>query len=143
MENFSDLQVFAKTLWGEARGEGNLGIKGVACVIMNRVNADFGNDNKPDWWGEGVRNVCLKPKQFSCWNDGDKNRPLLLAVDEKDAVYKQCLAIARRAMDGNLKDVVRGADHYFDRRSPKAPDWSVGRVPVASIKHHIFYRLRP
>ena len=49
----SDLDTLARTLWAEARGEGVAGMEAVAAVIMNRVNADLGNDDKPDWWGEG------------------------------------------------------------------------------------------
>ena len=34
-----DLQILARTLFGEARGEGDEGIEAVACVVMNRFKA--------------------------------------------------------------------------------------------------------
>lgn len=34
-----DLQILARTLFGEARGEGDEGLEAVACVIINRFNA--------------------------------------------------------------------------------------------------------
>ena len=49
----NDQEVLARTLWGEARGEGPEGMTAVACTIMNRVNIDLHNDNKPDWLGAG------------------------------------------------------------------------------------------
>ena len=51
-------EIFAKTLYGEARGEGLKGIEAVACVIVNRLK-------KPCWWGHTIQEVCLKPAQFS------------------------------------------------------------------------------
>ena len=34
-----DIEIMAKTIYGEARGEGEEGMEAVACVIMNRYNA--------------------------------------------------------------------------------------------------------
>lgn len=51
--------VLAKTLYAEARSEGPDGIRHVATVIYNRSNATYNN----------VATECLKPKQFSCWNN--------------------------------------------------------------------------
>ena len=45
--NLTDTEVFAKTLWGEARGEGIIGMLAVACVIKNRIN-------RPGWWGNDI-----------------------------------------------------------------------------------------
>ena len=36
----NDLQILARTLFGEARGEGDEGLEAVACVIMNRFKAN-------------------------------------------------------------------------------------------------------
>ncbi|HJR27754.1 MAG TPA: cell wall hydrolase, partial [Pseudomonas sp.] len=64
-----DRDVLARTLWGEARGEGLPGQIAVAWAIRNRVN-----DGKArSWWGEGYAGVCQAPYQFSCWNKSDPN----------------------------------------------------------------------
>jgi len=57
-----DRDILARTLWGEARGEGLAGQIAVAWTIRNRV---FDGKAK-SWWGEGYAGVCLKPWQFSC-----------------------------------------------------------------------------
>ena len=70
-----DVDVLARTIWGEARGEGFAGQVAVGWAIRNRVEADLGNDGKPDWWGEGYVGVCKAPWQFSCWNKNDPFPP--------------------------------------------------------------------
>ena len=37
-----DIEIMAKPIYGEARGEGEAGMEAVACVIMNRYNARKG-----------------------------------------------------------------------------------------------------
>lgn len=39
---FSDLEILARILKCEAGGEGENGMKAVACVVMNRVHVDYG-----------------------------------------------------------------------------------------------------
>ena len=57
----------AKTMWGEARGEGKSGLVAVGWVIRNRCQSG-------GWFGNTIRKVCLKPYQFSCWNEDDCNK---------------------------------------------------------------------
>ena len=63
----SDLNIMAKTIWGEARGEPYNGQVAVAWVIRNRAE-------RGGWFGNTIREVCLKDQQFSCWNRNDCNR---------------------------------------------------------------------
>ena len=35
---FDETDILARTLYGEARGEGLIGLEAVACVILNRVS---------------------------------------------------------------------------------------------------------
>jgi N-acetylmuramoyl-L-alanine amidase len=135
----SDLDTLARTIWGEARGEGIAGMEAVASCVMNRVDLDLGHDNKPDWWGEGVAGVCRRPWQFSCWNANDPNRRKLDAVDETDPIFRKALEIAERAMGRRLIDRTGGATHYHTKSSK--PRWSEGRTPTAVIGWHMFYRL--
>ncbi|MCG5240467.1 cell wall hydrolase [Azospirillum doebereinerae] len=125
-------EVVARTLWGEARGEGRTGMTAVACVIQNRAR-------NPRWWGTSPATVCLKPWQFSCWLADDPNRPKLLAVTERDAAYRVALEIADTLLSGRLADVTAGADHYHTRNV--TPAWSAGKTPVAVIGVHRFFRL--
>src|SRR3546814_9887201 len=59
------VDLLARTIWGEARGEPVRGMEAVAAVVMNRVA-------RPGWWGRTVASVCTKAYQFACWNEDDQ-----------------------------------------------------------------------
>lgn len=127
----SPVDVLARTLWGEARGEPVRGIEAVAAVVLNR--AALGG-----WWGDNVLEVCRKPSQFSCWNPGDPNRVKLEAVDVGNRMFRICVRIARRAIAGVVDDPTGGATHYHVRGT--MPAWAKGKDPSAEIGSHLFYR---
>jgi len=58
-EDLTPEEVIARTIYDEARGEGLEGMKAVAAVILNR------SDGTP----ESMKEICLKPFQFSGWNN--------------------------------------------------------------------------
>ncbi len=94
-------QAVVCTLYGESRSEPLDGQLAVASVIRNRVRADLGHDGKPDWWGEGFRQVCLQRKQFTCWNeDGSANSAKTHALAES-------LLLGFPAFDVGLVDTLR------------------------------------
>lgn len=132
-----DMDVLARTIFGEARGELYGGKVAVANVVMNRVAADLWFDRKPDWWGEGVAGVCLAPSQFSCWNEGDPNRTRVQDAGVEDPSFGECMTVAARALAGTLPDVTLGATHYHT--SDVQPSWARGHVPVIRVGRHVFY----
>ena len=132
-----EVEVMAKTLYGEARGESVAGIEAVANVILNRVK--YAMQKGSFWCGNTITEVCHKPFQFSCWNEQDVNFPLLKKDLLKDPVYQICYRIARRAIAGCLKDNTRGATHYHALYCN--PSWSRCAVPCAQIGGHLFYAL--
>lgn len=138
IEDFSDLDVIARTLYGEARGElakvGIVGLEAVASVIWNRWKC------RPSYFGTTPRNVCLKPYQFSCWNSNDPNLNVLLNPKIKDGTYALCRMVAEEYMSGRAEDVVNGADHYHAVWINQ-PSWAEGKSPIADIGTHRFYRL--
>jgi spore germination cell wall hydrolase CwlJ-like protein len=127
----ADDDILARTIAGEARGEGDLGMKAVANVVMNRVA-------NPCWWGTTVKEVCLKPYQFSCWLANDPNRAIILHLDDGFVIYNEALAIAQQACAGTLDDITNGATSYYAAGTPE-PKWAVGKTPCATIGHHLFY----
>lgn len=138
--NFYDdlsIDVLARTLWGEARGEGLKGMEAVASVVLNRVAVAEHRGHY--WWGANIISVCQKPYQFSCWNRSDANYRKLQAVTDKDIHYATAVRIARRAVAGTLEDATGGATHYHARGI--SPNWAKGRQPAAVIGNHIFYQL--
>ncbi len=131
------VDVLARTLWGEARGEGTQGMHAVANVILNR--AKIAENKGGFWWGNNVIQVCQKPYQFSCWNRSDPNFRKLQNVNDKDLHFATALRLARRAVIGQLEDITEGATHYHAANI--TPYWAKGREPVNSIGRHKFYRL--
>ncbi len=131
------IDILARTIWGEARGETLTGKEAVANVILNRFKLSQRRGKM--WWGNTIEEICKKPYQFSCWNSNDPNYLKLLAVREEDLQFGICLRIARRAVNGVLTDHTNGADHYHtDYITPK---WADARVPTAIIGAHLFYQL--
>jgi hypothetical protein len=127
-----DVDILARTMWGEARGGSDLGLEAVAAVVLNRLRR-----NSPARFGGTIAEVCQKPRQFSCWNVGDPNRPKMERVDETDARFRACLAIAERAARGELADPTLGSDHYHT--VTVSPEWSMGKAPVRRIDDHLFF----
>lgn len=125
--------VLAKTLFGEARGCGAAGMRHVASVVLNRVA-------HPTWWGSDIVSVCLKPYQFSCYNQGDVNRAKLEAVTEADAWFAIAMRIAADAIAGKLVDDTQGADSYYALSLRYPPLWAHRAVHTFSDGWHTFWR---
>lgn len=145
-------QVLAITLYGEARGEQVEGRIAIASVIRNRVNTDLGGDQKPDWWGEDYKGVCLAPWQFSCWTPkgGEQNYAEIMSVVRAAVngaaigpIMRECAWIAFGIIGGDIRDRVKGATHYYNPAAmvPKnrVPDWAKGKTPVALVGSHLFF----
>jgi uncharacterized protein (TIGR02594 family) len=130
----SEILTLARTLYGEARGQGQKGIEAVANVVMNRVASGR--------WGGKVGSVCLWPWQFSCWNRNDPNfRTIRNKTDDGDPQFALCLAVARKAVSGTLTQHVPGARHYYADYI-REPSWvrkSPDRKFVAKIGRHLFW----
>lgn len=87
------VEILARTLWGEARGEGVIGMEAVAWVVLNRRTVArqearrqiqrFGHLRKRYWWGDTILKICRKPYQFSCWNMDDPNMAKMLRVTKR------------------------------------------------------------
>lgn len=134
----ADANVLARTMWGEARGEGTEGMRAVAHVILNRTA-------RQTYFGKTVAEVCRKPWHFSCWNLNDPNLRRLLAVDVSDAQFREALDIAAalladaRGLVRRDEDPTDGATHYHARALFPLPGWAVGHTPCARIGNHVFY----
>jgi hypothetical protein len=122
----------ARTLWGEARGEGRAGMEAVANVVLNRVK-------RQTWWGRTPTQVCCKPYQFSCWNANDRNREPMLRASSADPTYALALLVAKAALTNALVDNTGGATHYHARSLHPLPKWARGHVCCATVGQHLFY----
>lgn len=133
-----DIKNLAKTIWGEARGESPEGQEAVANVVMNRVGAG-------KWFSGTVTTVVTRPYQFSAWNPDDPNSAKMDAEGEKmtpSPSFARAVAIAARAMSGQLPDRTGGATHYHSRYMTTFPKWAKTpeAIQTAVIGTHIFYK---
>lgn len=131
------IDTLSRTLWGEARGEGTVGMRAVASVIWNRYKISKGRNGY--WWGNDIVSICHKPYQFSCWNRSDPNYKRLMAVDIQDRQFRSAKDIARLTIEGQMYDLTGGATHYHAKNIK--PYWSNGQAPTKTIGNHIFYNL--
>lgn len=131
MTEAEDIDVLARTLYGEARGESRAGRVAVANVVINRAL-------RGGWWGETVAEVCRKKWQFSCWNKGDPNRAIVKKVKVRgNPLFRECIEIATQAVRLKLPDSTFGSYWYHARGV--SPEWAFGHAPVCSIGGHDFY----
>lgn len=132
--NEDEVRLLAATVWGEARSEGEIGMRAVAHVMVNRVGPRFGED---------LATVILAPKQFSVWNRGDPNRRLVLNLvrDESYATdaeqWAMAQRIAREVLSGESVDPTGGALFYHTRAV--RPRWARDGVGRQTIGAHYFY----
>lgn len=117
--NASDIQLLARAINGEARGEPYEGQVAVGAVILNRVkDANFPNT---------IAGVIYQPGAFTAVSDGQINEP----IAEDSTVYKA----ARDAMNG--WDPTNGCIYYFNPDTATS-DWIWSRPHVKTIGKHRF-----
>lgn len=117
----SDLQLMARAVNGEARGEPYTGQVAVAAVILNRVkHSSFPNT---------VAGVIYQPGAFTAVADGQINAP----IAANSTVYKAC----QDAMNG--WDPSGGAIYYFNPDTATSA-WIWTRELIVQIGKHRFCR---
>lgn len=122
-----DIDIVARTLYGEARSQGEMGLKAVASVVWNRAGGDKAK----------FKNKCLQRKQFSCWNDGVVN------VNKLSSKWALCQDIAKSMYLGTFQPTI-DANHYYafqGKYGISAPYWAEGETAVGTVGDHKFYKL--
>ena len=121
----------ARTIYWEAKAEGDAGMEAVANVVMNRLGHK----------GKGFPNtICGIVKQghehgacqFSWWCDGRSDD----AEEEKH--YTSAKEIARKALNRQLADRTDGALYFHTRKI--TPSWSEEYVKTVEVGEHVFYK---
>ena len=128
----SDLDIAARTVFGEARGESYAGKVAVARVMVNRWHTTTGQFAKDDT----LATACLRHVQFSAWSIGDPNFGKMFAIDVRDFTFRECWRAVLEAVDLPV-DPTGGALHYHT--VDIAPSWAIGKTPIAIIGRHAFY----
>ncbi len=115
----SDIQLLARAINGEARGESYEGQVAVGAVILNRVkHSSFPNS---------IAGVIYQPGAFTAVSDGQIN----VAISEDSTVYKA----ARDALNG--WDPTNGCIYYFNPNTA-TNEWIWSRPLVKVIGKHRF-----
>ncbi|CAF2385788.1 unnamed protein product [Rotaria sp. Silwood2] len=130
-QTLDEIDVLTRTVYGEARGESIDGQVAVAWVIRNRAAKGR------TYMGKTIKDVCLKPYQFSCWNSNDKNRSVLLNLYTDSEEYQSIRRVVEQVLNGTRTDNTQGSTHYHARRIQ--PNWTIGKSPVVTIGNHLFY----
>jgi spore germination cell wall hydrolase CwlJ-like protein len=137
----SEIQILARTIYGEARGEykkvsGGIGaLIAIANVVINRAQ-------QKTWFGQTVAEVCLKRWQFSCWNANDPNFYEISKDIIADPIFNICLTVADKVLKREWPDLTKGGDHYYSTILKKPPYWAQGKTPKCQIGQHLFFDLR-
>lgn len=126
-----EMNCLATAIYFEARGESEQGQKGVAQVILNRVE----DDAYPDticgvvYQNQNRRNAC----QFSFACDGRPDNA------SEPRAWRKAQDVAEEVVDGeNLVQSIRTATHYH--ATYVSPSWAPKLRRLSKIGRHIFYR---
>lgn len=117
--NTSDVQLMARAINGEARGEPYEGQVAVGAVILNRV--------KDSRFPNTIAGVIYQSGAFTAVSDGQINVP----IEEGSTVVKA----ARDALNG--WDPTNGAVYYFNPDTATS-DWIWSRPLIKTIGKHRF-----
>ena len=134
---FSDLELLARTIECEAGGEGDNGMRAVACVVMNRVNITYGEYGRLE---KSIRAVLYQPLQFDCLREsiGGKYNPQNIYNMRPEQIHYD---IASWAIAGNRLTNLGYALWYFNPYKPDCVQFfpsDVGQF-VIRIGKHCFY----
>lgn len=134
---FPDIEIAARTLYGEARGESYEGKKAVIHVMLNRRDKKVGDRDHT------LASVSLRWRQFSTWNEGDPNRLKIQTVSFDDPDFLSCVQATCEAILENKKkiDPTNGSTHYLANwlYQKDTVDWARGKTPTVKIGNHVFY----
>jgi len=142
--DYLDLDFTFRTIYGEARGEGEIGKVAVGFVICNRAKiakeyVHIHGGSHPLYGSGTPASACTVLYQFSCWNLNDPNLPIIQKLDPDSPAGLPCVDAAITALQERIPDPTNGATHYH---TPDVfPDWAEGQTPCAAIGRHIFYNL--
>lgn len=107
------------TIYHESRGEEFFDQLAIAHSVINRSNQS----------GKSIKEEVLKPKQFSCYNNG-----VALPTDIKALFVSARVALT--ALSGT--DVTGGATHYHTTKVK--PKWRHKVTFVNRFGNHLFYK---
>jgi spore germination cell wall hydrolase CwlJ-like protein len=149
MTNF-DMQVAARTLCQEARGESPDAQAAVAWTIRNRLSSGR--------WGGSLASVCLwnahipsggQGFQFSGWRGQDSNFTYVCNLRDEDPILGRMRGLIAQVMDAQPDaDPTAQATHYYNPDLVAEPLWVKGdpargvppATPCGKFGHQLFFK---
>jgi N-acetylmuramoyl-L-alanine amidase len=130
-----EIDLMARVLYGEARGEDLEGQKNVVHTIINRA------EDKRKRFGPTYAEILIRPKAFSCMNPEDPNYKLLLELDKKSLTFQKYRDIVVNTINERLNggnDPTQNSTHYHNLKVD--PKWNVAADGMVRIGNHKFWR---
>ena len=126
----AEVEMLARTAIGEARGEGDEGMRAVMHTIMNRVAQTPGGT---------VTDIVMAPSQFSAWDMNNPNREFMESIKLEE--NESLIDMAEKVISRQDKDPTGGATHYYaPKHVEEAPGWAGKMEKTATIGGHEFYK---
>jgi len=127
--------IVARTLYMEARSEGETGLDAVASAIYNRAGKK----------AENLPAVCLREKQFSCWNKITDKTPKTYRIIVPSGAAKKgndqdmwlyCQTLAGKLMNESFSSTIGNRNSYHT--TSVTPDWDATMKDKQTIGKHVF-----
>ncbi len=138
---YSDRELLARIVQCEAGGEGDNGMKAVATVVMNRVNATIGEYSRISNGGS-IRNIIFQKGQFDCTMetlDNMYNSQNIYNMNPTEIHYQ----IADWAISGNKINEIGESLWFLNPFKPKCDNEfprNGSGVFHTQVGDHCFYR---
>jgi spore germination cell wall hydrolase CwlJ-like protein len=121
------------------------------CSLEEKIAVGYTAINRFKTENEkSLGDVLMKPLQYSCFNNLDKNEIIKkrdIAKKEDNSRWNECEDIAKKISYGEYIDPTNGATHYYNPGIIKKPKWkmnSLEKIGKINTKNgeseHIFFR---
>lgn len=120
-----EMDLLAKVVAAESRGESDDGQRAIAWVALNRLD-------DPETFGRTLTRVLLSPHQFA--------KPMPLA--DNSPAYQRAMLATLRAVLGEGEDPSLGSTFFFRKDMKPPPYWAKHLEMRIVIGNHVFLRER-
>jgi len=128
--SLDDINIMARTLYGESEKDNKEDAEAIAWVIRNRLIY------KRDAWGLDLEGICKKSTQFKCWDistpESVKKNKAIVDVDYSNPWFRTCTAIAGAVIKGEVKDPTNRSTHYLINKAA-FPVWARDKISAATV----------
>ena len=131
-DDWKELDLLTGLIYGEARGEVPFGRLMVGTVALTR------SEHPGHWgWGNNLKDVILKPCQFSCYDLDNINRIKIVGAKKAEsAEWRACQKIALTVMEKKY-NIIEQPTHYHT--TDVEPVWAKKLKYLFAVGKHKFY----